>query len=80
MFSFLKSNTTHSKEIGVQTQMEENSNGPLAISDKDRVVNWDSKELQRPTCSWSSFPPKPSKQLESIIALFDSELANTNTN
>ena len=64
---------TELTETGVQTKTDEDVVSQLNIScEKDEIIPWDSPELRRPICSWSTFPNKVSPQLEALVNLFDS--------
>ncbi|EAY22838.1 hypothetical protein TVAG_075850 [Trichomonas vaginalis G3] len=62
-------------EVGVQAILSEDSGSSSMIrnSEKDPIIPWNSPDLARPICSWSTFPTKPSPQLEALVNLFDSE-------
>ena len=65
-------------EIGVQAQVSEDVVSQLNIRncERDKIIPWDSPELRRPICSWSTFPNKVSPQLEALVNLFDSNVPN----
>ena len=65
-------------EIGVQAQVSEDVVSQLNIRncEKDTIIPWDSQELSRPICSWSTFPTKPSPQLEALVNLFEQKEQN----
>ena len=58
-------------EIGVQAQISEDVISQLNIKncEKDKVIPWDSPELRRPICSWSTYPSNPSPQLNTLCNL-----------
>ena len=42
----------------------------LPGSEEDEIVPWDAPSLERPICSWSSFPLAPSTNLKMLVDFF----------